>query len=97
MRDRLYNFALNRFWIVLLFAFLVVFATAYAAKNLLFNQSYQLIFFSDENRQHNAIKPLQDIYPKNAEAWQQFHSTRVNSVTQMPESDSKVAIIREKL
>jgi len=63
MRERIYNFALNRPWIVLFISIILVFGTAYGAKNLVFKGDYK-VFFSKENPQLTAFESIQDIYSK---------------------------------
>jgi predicted RND superfamily exporter protein len=63
MRERIYNFSLNRPWLVLLIAILLVFGTAYGAKNLVFKGDYK-VFFSEENPQLTAYQAVQNIYSK---------------------------------
>ncbi len=63
MRERIYNFALNRPWLVILISILLVFGTAYGAKNLVFKGDYK-VFFSEDNPQLTAFESIQDIYSK---------------------------------
>jgi len=67
MRERIYNFALNRPWIVLLLSIALIFGTAYGAKNLVFKGDYK-VFFSDENPQLTDFEAMQDIYSKSDNA-----------------------------
>ena len=67
MRERIYNFALNRPWIVLLISIILVMGTAYGAKNLVFKGDYK-VFFSDENPQLTDFEAMQDIYSKSDNA-----------------------------
>ena len=67
MRERIYNFALNRPWLVLLLAIVLVFGTAYGAKNLVFKGDYK-VFFSDENPQLLDFEAMQEIYAKSDNA-----------------------------
>ena len=94
MRDRIYKFALNRPWIVLFSSILLVFATAYGTKNLVFKGDYKVFLFSDQNPQLSTLKPMQDIYSKTTEESPIIPSIRVNSVTDIPKV---AAVIREKL
>ena len=63
MRERIYNFALNKPWTVLLISIILVFGTAFGAKNLVFKGDYK-VFFSEENPQLTAFESIQDIYSK---------------------------------
>ena len=54
MRERIYHFALNRPWLVLLMTVVLVFGVASGAKNLVFKGDYK-VFFSDENPQLTAF------------------------------------------
>ncbi|MFT7375870.1 MAG: putative RND superfamily exporter protein [Oceanospirillaceae bacterium] len=63
MRERIYNFSLNRPWLVLLISILLVLSTAYGAKNLIFKGDYK-VFFSEENPQLTAFESVQEIYSK---------------------------------
>jgi predicted RND superfamily exporter protein len=63
MRERIYNFALNKPWTVLLMSIILVFGTAFGAKNLVFKGDYK-VFFSEENPQLTAFESIQDIYSK---------------------------------
>ncbi len=63
MRDRIYNFSLNRPWIVLLISIILVLSTAYGAKNLIFKGDYK-VFFSEGNPQLTAFESVQEIYSK---------------------------------
>ena len=67
MRERIYNFALNRPWLVLLLAIVLVFGTAYGAKNLVFKGDYK-VFFSEENPQLTDFEAMQEIYSKSDNA-----------------------------
>ncbi|NQZ32201.1 MAG: MMPL family transporter [Oceanospirillaceae bacterium] len=67
MRERIYNFALNRPWIVLLISIILVMGTAYGAKNLVFKGDYK-VFFSDENPQLTDFEAMQEIYSKSDNA-----------------------------
>jgi predicted RND superfamily exporter protein len=63
MRERIYNFSLNRPWLVLLISILLVLSTAYGTKNLIFKGDYK-VFFSEENPQLTAFESVQEIYSK---------------------------------
>tara|TARA_B110000211_G_scaffold5557_1_gene6173 strand:- start:2862 stop:5186 length:2325 start_codon:yes stop_codon:yes gene_type:complete len=63
MRERIYNFSLNRPWLVLLISILLVLSTAYGAKNLIFKGDYK-VFFSEDNPQLTAFESVQEIYSK---------------------------------
>lgn len=63
MRESIYNFALNRPWVVLLASLILVFSAAIGAKNLIFKGDYN-VFFSEENPQLKAFDSIQDIYSK---------------------------------
>ena len=67
MRERIYNFALNRPWIVLLLSIALIFGTAYGAKNLVFKGDYK-VFFSEENPQLTDFEAMQEIYSKSDNA-----------------------------
>ena len=67
MRERIYDFALNRPWLVLLLAIVLVFGTAYGAKNLVFKGDYK-VFFSEENPQLTDFEAMQEIYSKSDNA-----------------------------
>ncbi len=67
MRERIYNFALNRPWLVLLMTVILVFGVASGAKNLVFKGDYK-VFFSDENPQLTAFEAMQEIYSKSDNA-----------------------------
>ncbi len=67
MRERIYHFALNRPWLVLLMTVVLVFGVASGAKNLVFKGDYK-VFFSDENPQLTAFEAMQDIYSKSDNA-----------------------------
>ena len=97
MRNRIYSFAVNRPWILLFFAIVLVFATAYGAKNLVFKGDYKVFFPNDEKPQQSSLNPLQDTDSKATEDRLLVRSIRVNSVSGTPEVVSKVALIGEKL
>jgi predicted RND superfamily exporter protein len=63
MRERIYNFSLNRPWLVLLISILLVLSTAYGTKNLIFKGDYK-VFFSEDNPQLTAFESVQEIYSK---------------------------------
>lgn len=63
MREQIYNFSLNRPWIVLLISIILVLSTAYGAKNLIFKGDYK-VFFSEGNPQLTAFESVQEIYSK---------------------------------
>ena len=63
MRERIYNFALNKPWITLLISLLLVFATGFGAQNLVFKGDYK-VFFSEQNPELTAFKSIQEIYAK---------------------------------
>ncbi|OUS30435.1 hypothetical protein A9R01_12345 ['Osedax' symbiont bacterium Rs2_46_30_T18] len=97
MRDRLYNIALKRPWIVLLLAIVLVFATAYAVKNLVIKEKYKIVFSSAEHPEMSAEKTMQGIYSNTTKSSQPDHTSRLVSVTPRSELASKVPVIREKL
>jgi predicted RND superfamily exporter protein len=63
MRERIYNFALNKPWTVLLISIILVFGTAFGAKNLVFKGDYK-VFFSEANPELTAFESIQDVYSK---------------------------------
>ena len=63
MRERIYNFALNKPWITLLISLLLVFATGFGAQNLVFKGDYK-VFFSEQNPELTAFESIQEIYAK---------------------------------
>jgi predicted RND superfamily exporter protein len=63
MRERIYNFALNKPWVVLLISIILVFGAAAGAKNLVFKGDYK-VFFTPDNPQLTAFESIQDIYSK---------------------------------
>jgi len=67
MRERIYQFALNRPWIVLLLSIVLIFGMAYGAKNLVFKGDYK-VFFSEENPQLTDFEAMQEIYSKSDNA-----------------------------
>lgn len=67
MRERIYSFALNRPWVVLLISIVLVFGAASGAKNLVFKGDYK-VFFSDANPQLSAYESMQQIYSKSDNA-----------------------------
>ena len=63
MRERIYNFALNKPWITLLISILLVFSAAFGAQNLVFKGDYK-VFFSEQNPELTAFESIQEIYAK---------------------------------
>ncbi len=60
MRERIYNFALNKPWITLLISILLVFSAAFGAQNLVFKGEYK-VFFSEQNPELTAFESIQEI------------------------------------
>ncbi|MFT5225619.1 MAG: putative RND superfamily exporter protein, partial [Polaribacter sp.] len=56
-------FALNKPWTVLLISIILVFGTAFGAKNLVFKGDYK-VFFSEANPELTAFESIQDVYSK---------------------------------
>jgi predicted RND superfamily exporter protein len=67
MRERIYNFALNRPWIVLLLTICIVFGAASGAQKLVFKGDYK-VFFSEENPQLTDFEAMQEVYSKSDNA-----------------------------
>ncbi|MFT5706169.1 MAG: putative RND superfamily exporter protein [Oceanospirillaceae bacterium] len=67
MRERIYNFALNRPWIVLLLTICIVFGAASGAQKLVFKGDYK-VFFSEENPQLTDFEAMQEVYAKSDNA-----------------------------
>ena len=67
MRERIYNLALNRSWLVLLIFTAIIAGITLGAKNLVFKGDYK-VFFSKENPQLTAFEAMQDIYSKSDNA-----------------------------
>ena len=92
MKERLFNFVLDRPLIVLLLSLIFVVGAGAGAGNLVFKSDYR-VFFSDENPQLNAFEAMQKIYsksdnvafvlsPKNADVFTPETLTAVTELTE---------------